>query len=525
MAIGKPRKPNGGIPRLTAPPAVRRGSVPTYQGIDVAERILDRAESGKTLIYFDPDVDGMVAGFFFAMVLMERGITYKTYINPQRRHGFLLEPDTVKGWTVVNGDFLVPRSIVQDMVSKDVNLLSIDHHECEPDLIHEVGAQGNEGIVINNQYASEPKYLEFQSGAGVTFEALREIHPWLDTKQNRALVGISLLTDIRNIQNEWAAGYLHELYNSKYEGFLGYLIDSVKPKRDFHFGVPKFDRNFVDYTFGPAVNSMLRYNEEESAVKFILGGGYPKREFRIEQRSFVEAMIKKAKVTELDHLKVLEVYEEDFDYEGRSLISNFIGVLCSRFSGNGFSCIGIVYDLNGNVMRSSFRGNLQKSAYLDGLNSILTGIGHNIAFGIVDINPSEELWKKADAICAEAELGTSYRQRWLGIEDLSKFTRSDIVKLAELNSYLMGANRIYLRYRGEEVDRVRSGSKFTEYSIDGVKVMCFNKGLVAGYDYILPMLDRNRVNFYLDSAYNEKYALEIQREDINLGDDWYKRLD
>lgn len=524
MALGAIRKRRPGNLRLSAPPKITRGVVPTYQGLGAAQDILEMAQSGKTLIYFDPDVDGMVAGYFFARVLHRLGVSYNTYINSHRRHGFLLDPDKVRGWTVVNGDFLVPRSIVQDMVSKDVNLLSIDHHECEPDLILEEGPHGAKGVVINNQYALEDERNQYQSGAGVTFEALRELYPWLDTPTHRAMVGISLLTDVRNVQNEWAAGYLHELYNSPFEGYLQYMIEQTAPKTDFAFGVPKFDRNYVDYVFGPAVNSMLRYNKEEEAVTFILGGGYPKDDYRQEQRDFVAKMVKNARVTELEHLKVLEVWAEDFTFIEREYLSNFIGILCSRFSGDGYSAIGVSYDIEGNVERSSFRGNLQKSAYLEKLNTVLTGAGHSIAFGIIEIDPSEELWSKADALCAEAEEGSTYSQRYIEVERLSKFARSDLSKIAELNTYLMSANRIKIRYTGEDISITRSGAKYTEFDIDGMKVMTFDKKLIAGCDYILPILDRGRVLFYLDAPYIPKYAEKIDPETLDLGEDWYKNL-
>lgn len=524
MAIGRPRKPNDGLLRLKAPPAVKRGRVSPLRGLDIAERILDTAESGKTLIYFDPDADGMLSGFFYAAVLTVRGIRFRTYINSNRRHGFMLNPSELSGWTVLTGDFLVSRAEVQELVNNGVNLLSIDHHECEPDFIHEVGKYGHEGVVINNQYPFEPKNNRFQSGAGVVFEALREIHPGIDTKESRALVAISLLTDIRNIQNELAAGYLHELYNHPYEGYFEYLMEAIKPDRDFGFGVPKFDRNYTDYNFGPAVNSMLRYNEEDAAVNYILGGGYPKVDFRGRQREFVREMQEKATLREFNNLRVLEVFEEDFDFIQRNYITNFIGLLCSRYSGDGHSCIGIVYDTNGNVLRSSFRGNLQKTSYLEVLSEILVGVGHNIAFGILEIKPSEELWKRADAICAEVEKGTTYQQRWLGIDDLSKFRKGDLSKLAELNSYLLGPNRVYLRYAGENIDVKRGNSKYTEFSIDGEKVMTFNTDLEPAGDYILAILDRGRLSFFLDAKYQPKYALEVSESVLPLGDNWYTRL-
>lgn len=88
----------------------------------------------------------------------------------------------------------------------------------------------------------------------------------------------------------------------------------------------------------------------------------------------------------------------------------------------------------------------------------------------------------------------------------------------------MSANRIKIRYTGEDIETPRSGAKYTEFSIDGVKVMCFDKKLLPGCDYIMPILDRNRVLFYLDAPYVKKYAEKIDVSSVNVGDNWYKEL-
>lgn len=511
--------------RLSTPPPITLGTLQPYQGIDVASNILDSAESGKSLVYFDPDMDGLIAGLFFCKVLKRRGIGFQYYINERRLHGFLVEPETVRGMTVFNGDFMVPRDIVRNMVNNDVSLLSLDHHECEENLIHETGPNGREGIVINNQYPFEDKDNRYQSGAGVTFEVLREIEPWLDTPENRALVGITLLTDVRNINNERAAGYLWELYNHANEGYVGYLIETTKPTRDYDFGVRKLDRSYVDFRLGPSVNSMLRYNKEDEAVKFILKGGYPDVDFQGSQKKLVEKMGKNATKRKYSHLVIVEVDANDFNYDEQDYISNFIGILCSRNTDDGRSCIGIVYNTIGEIERASFRGNLQESPYRELLLEVLYGLGHNIAFGILEIDPTEETFTRANELCAKAEEDSVYSQRYIEVKNLKQFSRTKNALLAEWNSYRNGSDRVFIRYTGESIEHVRGSSKFDEWSINDEKVMSFDITLKPTEDYILPIFDRGKIKYYLDSRFNEKYAQKITIDAVDLGSKWYKSLD
>ena len=483
-----------------------------YEGIEAASRILDGAESGKTLVYFDPDMDGLVAGLFFCMVLRKRGVSYMTHVNSKRQHGFLLEGKDVSGLTVFNGDFLVTRDNVEDIVGNGANILSIDHHECEPDLIH-VRRGGYEGIVINNQYPFEDSRNRFQSGAGVTFEVLREIEPWLDTPMNRALVGITLLTDIRDIDQEGAWAWLWELYHAPYKGYLRYLIDSTQ-KRSYSYGLPRLDRNFVDYTLSPSVNAMFRFGREEDAVDFILGAGYPNVDFQASQKRLVKKMNEVAHVRDYGHLVVIELDQEDFDLHDREIISNFVGLVCSRYTGNGKSAIGYVVDYQKEVERASFRGNLSTAPYRERMSDHVEGIGHSMAFGIKNLVPSEELWVKLNKICAEAEGESKAVDSYIEVSNLSKFHRSDQRVIAEKNNYKMGPNRIYLRYTGTAIIDKVIRKNFQEYIINGLPVKSFDSNLRPDRDYILAQVEKGRVHYYLQKPYIEEFAQELDPAEV-----------
>ncbi len=71
-------------------PKPEEHNFPPLKGTDIVSRILDKTETGKALVIFDPDIDGAIAGLFFCWELHKRGIAFKTYVNPGREHGFLL---------------------------------------------------------------------------------------------------------------------------------------------------------------------------------------------------------------------------------------------------------------------------------------------------------------------------------------------------------------------------------------------------------------------------------------------------
>lgn len=504
-----------------------RLEVTPYRGIEIAERILSRCVSGKTLVYFDPDTDGLVAGLFICMVLQKRGIKYSTYVNSNRAHGFMLTGEDVQGWTVINGDFLVTREIARDLVESGASLLSFDHHECEPDFIHEIPSayksspgitKGDDGVyhgvpdgcpeavVINNQYPFEQDNWRFQSGAGVTYESLKQLHPDLETMTNRALVGMTILTDIRDLEAPGAWSYLWDMKNHKYEGYIKHLIYETSRGKNYSFGVPRLDKGFVEYTVSPALNSLFRFNEEEAAVDFILGASYPSTDYQRRQRDLVKSLVNKAAIRDYGSLVVIEIDARDHSPSHAAYISNFVGLVCSRYTGNGKSAIGYCIDWYGKVERASFRGNIADAPYREKMLDHIEGIGHSMAFGIKNLVPSDSLWKTLNEVCKEAEGEASLKDIFVDISNMSSFVSSPASVIAEKNSFRNGSNQIYIRYTGSHVVDVRHTERFQEYKLNGVSVKCFDSSLSPTRDLILPTIERGRPVFFLQKAFNKDFS-------------------
>ena len=198
------------------------------------------------------------------------GLKYSYYVNENRFHGFNIPASKLKGFLVISSDFGITAEEVENLVDNDVVLLSTDHHECQDTFI-DIKKETAEGIVINNQYPFEPEEDRYLSGAGVFFELICSLYPEFNTAERRALVGITLLSDVRQIENKKARQYLKTTYTMDTScGYVKYLIDSTVSD-SFNFGTPKLDRNFIDYTLNPCINALLRADKTNEAIKFILG--------------------------------------------------------------------------------------------------------------------------------------------------------------------------------------------------------------------------------------------------------------
>lgn len=471
-----------------------------WRGIDKVKSMLDSFDD-NIIVYFDPDVDGMISGYFVCKFLKSSGKKYSWYVNSNRSHDWSIPVEKLKGMNVIAVDFMISRDTIKDLVYNGCNIVSMDHHVNQNAQIW-INHAGKSGIVINNQYPFEDEDGRYLSGAGVVFETLRSIDPDFDTEENRALVGLTLLSDVCDIENPLAKGYLYKLYNHKMKGYVKYLIENTIGERDFGFGVPRLDRKYVDFKFSPAINSCLRFNKEDEVVRFFLGSGNLDLSYHTRQKELVKAMVQSATVREFSNLRV--VYVRDWEVlttEDISVLSNFIGLIASRFLDGKRSVISYLIsknDLgNGYVKRASFRGNVNGVDYLSMLNGILTGVGHPSAFGIVSISPSKVLFNKANDLCKKAEGLNTNQVNITPVANLSIFAATKGKGMAEYNMYCLSQNSKYIRYIGNNYKIKREGANFVRYLVDGIEVISFDTTLTFSTGLIYPIFERGYVYYYL----------------------------
>lgn len=459
-------------------------------------------------------------------------VRYSYFVNEKRRHGFDLDPSLLRGYLVIAVDFDIPIEVMQTLVDNDVMVVSLDHHEVQDEFLDVTGATGARGIVINNQYPFEPEEDRYLSGAGVVYEAFCSMFPEFKSEEREVLVGITLLSDARPIENSKAKYYLRKTYRADAQkGYLGYLVSSVMDG-DFGFGVPRLDRDFIDFTLSPRINSLLRFGKETEAVNFILGKGLANKSTKTRQTDLLTAMKSRASYLELKNVTIIGVSADAFPDFPNVDIASFIGLLCSDIKGTGKSVLGFVYD-NGMITRASFRGQYDDVHYRTGFVSLgINAQGHPPAFGIVNFYPEEDTWEEIDNLVGELNEGHKVSAKILESNNLSFILLQRGMDLAVENCYVRDMYRTYIKYvgkgakivkttykkepftpedfamglkpdetvKGEHWKWVRDANgnpvpKYIEYLIDGKQVKSFGVRVEDGL--ILPILEKGHVHLYV----------------------------
>lgn len=473
-----------------------------FRGVD--EKLKELIYSfSDVLVYYDPDVDGCIAGMLVCKFLAKHGIKFQWYINSNRSHDWSIPVEKLKEREIIAVDFIVYAEKVRELSLAGCKFVSMDHHNNRDEYIEYIGSEGNRCLVINNQYPFEEESSRYLSGAGVVFETLIQIDPEFDTEDNRALVGITLLSDVRDIENPYAEDYLYRLYSHKYKGYIKYLIDSTMGEIDYGFGLPKMDRNYVDYKFSPAINAMLRFDRQDEVVPFFLGQGNLDLTCRDEQKALVKNISETIKVVDFSNLRVCYFNEKDFlNYQ--DVLSSFVGLTASRYLDGVHSviCYMIAENEAGgkSIKRASLRGNINGLDYRNGLLSLgeFKCLGHASAFGIKDITPSKELFKKCNRVCAEIEKQSGWKRDIREVVNMSFFVNNNAYKIAEDNMYKLAQNQTYIRYVGTDIKRKHSGANYAEYLVNGIPVKCFDLKLTFEEGLIMPILDRGLLTFVLE---------------------------
>lgn len=475
-----------------------------FQGVKMISEFLDgRFRGSEVLVYFDPDVDGVISGRMACCALSMKKIGFSWYINTNRGHGFLLDTNMVRGKKILCVDFQIPYEKLKELVDAGCDILSFDHHENGENFI-EYDNGVNKGIIINNQFSDEDDDGRYLSGAGVVFESfVGYFGDDFDTRENRSLVGLTLLTDIRDIENINARLYLQELYNHPYKGYIKYLIENTLGEADYGYGVPRMDRNYVDYVFSPVINSCLRFNREDMVVKFILGSGYINLEFHDMQKKLVASMMKYSKVVKMNNLNVVIIdtkpYKGMMEY---NYLSNFVGLIASQFLDGSRSAIAYLVD-GKEVGRASFRGRVNGLDYLSRIEKIIDGVGHGSAFGIRSLKPSKSLFVKVDNICKEMEESEDFSVDYINTQNFSMVANSKGYTIGVENIYCLSQHRRYIRYTGNNIKTRKKSNTFQEYDIDGFSVKCFDENLNPKGDLIMPIIERGVLCYYLNKEYKE----------------------
>lgn len=494
------------------------------KGVEKVKELIERGikENRKVILIGDPDVDGIFSLKLMCDFFNMLGAQYSYYINSNRVHGFTLSPEALRGYLIVMADFSISRGCMETLISKDCLVVSLDHHEIKDSFV-----EYDNGVIVNNQYSFEDDDNRYLSGAGVVYEVFSEIYPDFESPLYQAIVGITLLSDVRPLENKKARSYLRKTYSST-DSYIKYLIDCTL-KVDFGFGVPKMDRNFVDFTFSPTVNALLRFNKTQEAITLILGGGMDTTEdYRQKQQNLVRELNNVVEVLELSNLTVLAIDTSHFVED----ITSFIGLLCSSYKNKGKSSLIFAYE-DGHVKRASFRGKYDDVDYNREFNNMgVNAEGHKGAFGIKNFCPNSQTWVDLNNLIGSLEQNHQDTRVIIETSSLAAVMLQRGIKIAQDNCYVRDMYRTYIKYRGTRIREIRhtyriepfsdedylshrepdtkikgesykyvrdsEGNKVTkylEYQVDGKTVKSF--GVTIDEGLIMPILEKGYLQLYL----------------------------
>lgn len=494
------------------------------KGAEKAKSIIERglSEGRDILLIGDPDTDGLMSLKLMCDLFDSFDKQYSYYCNDHRKHGFTLNPSTLEGFLVVMADFAISRQEVLTLIQNNVYVVSLDHHDIDDSFI-----EYDNAVVINNQYSFEAEDDRYLSGAGVVYEVFKEIYPDFESKEREAIVGITLLSDVRAIENKKARKYLRTTYSSDDE-YIRYLIEYTLTT-DYSFGQPRMDRNYVDFTLSPTINAMLRFNRTSEAIDFVLGKGRGGNvDWRERQKQLIYSMMQQVEVLDLSNCYILAIDATKFDED----ITGFIGLLCSRYKNKNKSALIFAYD-KGKVIRASMRGLYDSVDYRKALQSIgIHAEGHHNAFGIVDFYPTADTWNQLNELIGSLEEHQTETRTIIETGNLSSTMMNRGMKIATDNCYVRDMYRTYIKYTGNKVretkhtyktveftdedylqgrkpEKVSGGisykyeldsngekvTKYIEYLIDGRVIKSFGTTVQEGL--IMPILEKGYIQLYV----------------------------
>lgn len=490
---------------------------PLLLGLDFAKDVYNKAMSkgvSKIVLKGDPDVDGYLA-LYVAMQLFQgiRG-NYQIVMNDNRLHGMMLN-EKYKDTLFINLDSGITEDELVELVEDGNYVISLDHHELEYKdggygyLIKHESTNGCSGVIINNQYEESPNEYKFWSGTGVTLQGLCYILDKEPTEELIACHGISLLSDIREIESLEARELLEFTYNVELGKcrMLFNLVRLVLLGEDERYKeIPeKLDRNFVDYKLSPYINAAFQLNKGNYLIKLLVSGKVPyfldakafrRRIFEVLEERVKVLQLKNITVLMLDDLSEIDLSDVDkkkikFDY----VLTNFIGVFANKYLNKGKTVM--IVAKNGNEWaRGSVRGFYSNVDYKTVFKEIgFLAEGHLGAFGLLGITKQGLDFKELDRRVGEIEQQGKVKPPIVVMNNLLE-ELDEIKKIAYENQFKLSKNYTKILYTGISQKYVRGNEKYREYEVDGLSVMTFSPEIPLDECYLEPVKALTRLEIY-----------------------------
>lgn len=366
----------------------------------------------KTLIIPDSDVDGMMSALTQKMVFDAVGYTnYTVYFDNSKCHGLT---DAIVRYAVLGGydSVIIVDSSSNDLerlerlCSAGINVIVIDHHECEAVYQHKLFTIINPRIESN----TVPYY---EASCGAVCGALG--YMYLLDKTGKVfdsfiMAGaVTLYSDTSDMSNQWNIAYVYKSQNIQ--------NDVPLVLRLFQEGDFRFFRNFVIYRFAPRVNACIRMNRLdivhtlffELETSGCIAISELLKEIEViygQSKLLVKTLLEKSDIVnyggytlaDLDFgiRKILNDTQEGEDIEilkgliKTGVVPNVTGLVANTLSSETKSVGIALTSLNGYSKKGSVRDNFKRNVLRDFNCLGITAGGHPSAFGFSITNEKSE---------------------------------------------------------------------------------------------------------------------------------------
>lgn len=340
---------------------------------EAAQTIIDAIDNNKTfLIYYDNDLDGTTSGSIAYRYLKNYTDNVRTYIADGKMHGLKGLPlDVLDGvdvlWIVdsINDDV----KLYEDILDRHIQIVVTDHHKIPNSLIES-------GLDIHLVSSANDYPNPDLTGAGVTWRLCN-------------MIDYLLLTD-----------YSEELYDLCCAGIIGDMgsLESMENRYLCHMGLSRlknpaikkligsyfFDSQSVQFSVAPAVNSLVRLNNNEAAMRI----------FMTDDEDEIDELIKSTKQSKERQNSMIDDIIDDLLQQGDAQLDkkckvfwitedykNLSGLLGNRLLSLYSTPLLVVRENEGLITGSMRACGLKDFAAMINETSLASCSGHELAAG------------------------------------------------------------------------------------------------------------------------------------------------
>lgn len=468
----------------------------------------------KICVFYDVDVDGLVAGFIMREFVSSIGGNVSAYINSTKIHG--IHTDLIEycksnsiGLLIAVDSSSNSSEEISQLNSNNTSVIVLDHHIIES----YTDTRPRDNFVIANclmQEEDEDRDFTKVSGACVCYyfaQYCNKILGRTPTYTYLDLASITILSDFCSLENSVNRSLVYNLLNStklstKITDFI-YEEKGLLTQSDLTFGM------------FPAYNAVIRTGHCIDAVKMINAPNntasklYSKfyKDCINKQHEIINQLLAEVEVLQLPSFCLLNISDIDLG-QYNNVKSGFCGLLASRILHRYNKAVFVLYyKSDEGLLKGSFRGSGLLNYKDIVAKSGITALGHKNAFGVIleptQLQSSAEILTKTLPLYHMSEYDIVLQAR------KAIFKSKELQQYAEFNE-LAGSGLEKIKIKIESQNKIveqKLTDRFSIINVDGLEIQCYSPELLKpdlGKSIVVtPVLKRNVSAKSFILVYNE----------------------